>query len=112
MPKRLLVLTDRIGRSDDELGRVLTRNFFYSLARAEDRPASIGFMNEGVRLTCEGSEVLDDLRLLAEDGVSIKSCGTCLDYLNLKESLAVGEVGTMSESMGFLFGEGEVVTLA
>ena len=28
-------------------------------------------------------------------GVTIKTCGTCLDYYNLKEKLAVGSVTNM-----------------
>ncbi len=111
MPKRLLVLSDRIGRDEAELGRVLARNFFYSLARSADKPVAITFMNEGVRLACEGSEVVDDLQLLADADVRIRACGTCLDYLGLKDALVVGEIGTMDESMGFVFGDGDVVTI-
>lgn len=108
----VLVLSDRIGRGDDELGRTLMRSFCYSLARAAKKPATVCFMNEGARLACEGSPVLDDLRLLAEDGVSIKTCGTCLDFLGIAQSLAVGEVGNMADSVATMLGEGTVVTIA
>ena len=50
MAKRVLVLTDSIGRGDEELGRVLMKNFLYALARSETRPTAVVFMNEGVRL--------------------------------------------------------------
>ena len=111
MAKTYLILSDSFGRGDDELGRVLARNFLYSLARADVRPARIMLMNGGVRLACEGSDSLDDLRLLAEAGVPVKACGTCLDFLGPKERLAVGEVGTMPASVETLSGDSEVVTL-
>jgi selenium metabolism protein YedF len=109
--KRVLFLSDRIGRGDDELGRVLMKNFLYSLARNEERPAAVVFMNEGVRLACEGSDSLDDLRLLAENGVAVKACGTCLDFLSLMDALAVGEVGTMPASVEALLGPDDIVTV-
>ena len=112
MAKRVLVLTDTIGRGDEELGRVLMKNFMYSVARNAEKPLAVMLMNEGVRLACEGSESLDDLRLLVEEGIPVKSCGTCLDYLGLKESLAVGEVGTMPDSVAALLGSDEFVTIS
>ncbi len=110
MAKTFWVVSDRIGGG--ELGRVLMRNFLYSLARNEVMPARMMLMNEGVRLACEGSEVLDDLRLLADAGVPIKVCGTCLDYLGLKEDVAVGEVGAMAAGVATLAGDSDVVTVA
>ncbi len=112
MAKTFWIVTDRIGRGDDELGAVLMRNFLYSLARADARPARVLLGNAGVRLACEGSGSLDDLRLLAEAGVPVKSCGTCLDYLGLKDALAVGEVGDMAGLVDTLSGETDDVTVA
>lgn len=112
MAKRILITTDRLGAGDAELGRVLMRNFIYALARAERAPVAVMLANEGVRLACEGSEVLDDLRLLVEAGVTVRSCGTCLDFLDLKESLAVGVVGTMVELVDAVTGDDGIVTIA
>jgi len=112
MAKTFWIVTDRIGRGDEELGAVLMRNFLYSLARVDARPARVLLGNAGVRLACQGSGSLDDLRLLAEAGVPVKSCGTCLDYLGLKDSLAVGEVGDMAGLVATLGGESDVVTVA
>jgi selenium metabolism protein YedF len=112
MAKRVLILSESIGRGDEELGRVLMKNFLYSLARNSEKPSTVMLMNEGVRLACEGSDSLDDLRLLVESGVAVKACGTCLDYLHIMDSLAVGEVGTMSASVEALLGGDEIVTIA
>lgn len=112
MAKRVLILNDKIGRGDDDLGRVLMKNFLYSLARLADKPSAVMLMNEGVRLACEGSDSLDDLRLMVEQGVAVNACGTCLDYLKLGDRLAVGEVGTMPTSVEALLGADEIVTIA
>jgi selenium metabolism protein YedF len=112
MAKTFWFTTDTLGNGDEQLGRVLMRNLLYSLARAEQRPERLMFMNGGVRLTCEGSESLADLRLLAEAGTIVKSCGTCLDFLGLKDSLAVGEIGDMTGSAAVLAGSSDVVTVA
>lgn len=110
MGKRVFIVTDRIGRGNDDLGRVLMKSFLYSLARNAEKPSAVVLMNEGVRLACEGSDSVDDLRLLAEEGVPIKACGTCLDFLGLTESLIVGEVGTMPDSVAGLLAD-DVLTI-
>lgn len=112
MAARVLILSDRMGRGDDELGRVLMRNFLYALAREEKRPAAVMLGNAGVRLACEGSDSLDDLRLLAENGVAVRACGTCLDFLGLADSLAVGEAGTMAQLAGAVLSGEEIVTIS
>jgi selenium metabolism protein YedF len=112
MAKTFMILTDSMGSGDPELGRILMGNFLYTLARNEVAPARLMFANAGVRLACEGSTALEDLELLAEKGVPIGSCGTCLDHLGLRDALAVGSVGTMSDSVALLCGDADVVTIA
>ncbi len=112
MGKRFFITTDRLGRDNEELGRLLMRNMIYSLARSPEKPAALTLVNEGVRLACEGSEVLDDLQLLTEAGVPIKACGTCLDFLGLTDSLRVGDVGTMPQAVEALLGSDQIVTIA
>ena len=110
--KQILITAERIGRGDDELGAVLMKNFLYSLARSEPRPVAVMLMNGGVRLACEGSASLDDLRLAADAGVAVRVCGTCLDYFGLTESLAVGEIGTMPGAVeAMLSWESDAVTI-
>ena len=110
--KTFWFVSDTLGSGDDGLGSLLMSNFIYSLARAEARPERLMFMNGGVRLTCEGSDVLDDIRLMSGAGTVVKSCGTCLDFLGLKENLAVGEIGDMVGSAAVLSGASDVVTVA
>lgn len=69
--------------------------FLNTLWDYEPKPAKLLFINNGVRLTTEGSEVLETLALLEKKGVHIFSCGTCLEYYNLREKLRVGLVSNM-----------------
>jgi len=111
MAKTVFITSDRIGHTDDELGHVLMKNFLYALARNAERPKAVMLMNEGVRLACTGSSSLDDLALLSLAGVAIKACGTCLDFYGLTEALAVGEVGTMTDSVAALIAD-DVLTVS
>ena len=112
MAKTFWFTTDTLGSGDEQLGRLLMRNLIYSLARTPERPERLMFMNGGVRLTCEGSDSLDDIRLMADAGTIVKSCGTCLDFLGLKDDLAVGDIGDMAGSAAVLSGASDVVTVA
>jgi peroxiredoxin family protein len=53
------------------------------------------FLNGGVKLVVEGSDVLMSIKALSEKGVNILSCGTCLDFFGIKDKLAIGEVTNM-----------------
>jgi selenium metabolism protein YedF len=91
----VLIGATELGDGDPELGRTLMRMFVFTLKEVEPPPSALVFVNRGVRLTTEGSRLLDDLVELAARGVEILSCGTCLDYYGLKERLAVGQVTNM-----------------
>ncbi|WP_425448721.1 sulfurtransferase-like selenium metabolism protein YedF [Dethiothermospora halolimnae] len=86
---------DKMGEGEDELGNILIKGFIYTLTEATPFPATLVFLNKGVNLTVEGSEVLEDLKKLEDEGVEILSCGTCLDYYNIKDKLKVGEISNM-----------------
>ena len=60
-----------------------------------DTVVAVGSDRMGEKLTVEGSESLEDLRTLEEQGVEIMTCGTCLDYYGIKDKLAIGGVTNM-----------------
>ena len=105
------VLNDRLGEGDPELAKLLMKKFLYNLARVDEVPEKMIFMNNGVRLTTEGSEVLDDLRLLAERGVMISPCGTCTDFYGVSDRLQVGGAGAMDGTVASVNGADDVVVL-
>ena len=90
-----VISADTIGRGNDPLGSVLMRAFVKTIKSVSPLPSRIFFYNTGVRLTATDSDLIAPLRELTSMGVGILSCGTCLDFLHLKESLLVGEVTNM-----------------
>ena len=98
----VFIESDSIGRGSEELGRILMRSFLHTLAEAEYKPAKIIMVNSGVKLTCEGSEVIEDMRHLSRQGAEILSCGTCLDYFGFKTKLQVGRISNMYEILSSL----------
>lgn len=107
----VLIASDRFGTGDDRLGEILMKAFLNTLWDANPKPAKLLFINDGVRLTTEGSEVLDALKLLADNGVEIFSCGTCLEYYQLKDKLKVGQVTNMYDTVDSLLSAGKVIKI-
>lgn len=105
----IFISSDRFGRGEEELGRILMRSFVKTLGALDHPPAKILLANTGVRLSTRGSELIDDLRDLEARGVTILSCGTCLDYLGSIDSLEVGRQCDMLEIASSLFDADRVV---
>ncbi|MGE5627846.1 MAG: sulfurtransferase-like selenium metabolism protein YedF [Solirubrobacterales bacterium] len=91
----ILVSSDRLGEGSDELGTALMKSYLYALSESDNLPSHLLFLNGGVKLTVEGSDSLTSIKALNDKGVTILSCGTCLDFFNLKEKLAIGEITNM-----------------
>lgn len=96
----LFLNSDRMGGGDDELGRRLLVLFLQKLAASDTRVDLVGCVNGAVFLTTEGSPVLESLRALEAKGARIATCGTCLDHHGLRDDLAIGEVGSMGDTVG------------
>lgn len=105
----IFVGSDEMGSGDAELGRVLMKNFLFTLLETDTTPDTIYFVNAGVKLTSEGSEMLEALDKLACMGVDIASCGLCLEYYGLKEKLAAGRSTNMLEIAETLQSAGRVI---
>jgi selenium metabolism protein YedF len=93
----IYINSNLLGIGDEALGSILMRAFLKTVSDSEPKPSRLIFINSGVRLTSEGSEVLETLSDLSGRGVEILSCGTCLDFYGLKEKLKVGIVSNMYE---------------
>ena len=92
----LVVLSaNTMGTGDVKLGTSLMKAFVFALTKQEQLPDTILCYNTGAYLSCEGADTLEDLKLLESEGVTILTCGTCLDFYGLKEKLAVGSVTNM-----------------
>jgi selenium metabolism protein YedF len=95
--KKIMVVctTDRMGFGDDELGLKLMVNFLRTLGEIGNELWRLVFLNNGVKLLIDGSEVLDDLKAYETGGLKILACGTCLNHFNLLERKKVGETTNM-----------------
>ena len=85
--KCIFISSNKMGNGNDELGEVLMKGFIYTLTESKPYPKSILLVNSGVKLSTENYDTIGNLKILEEAGVEILSCGTCLDYYGLKESL-------------------------
>ena len=97
--KVFLIQSEGLGRGDEQLGSMLMANFLRLLGESEDKPGSMIFWNTGVRLLCEGSPVLNRLKLLEEQGLELLACATCLEHFELTDKLAVGKPTNMMKSI-------------
>jgi selenium metabolism protein YedF len=96
------ISSDSMGRGDEELGMVLMRSYLHTLTEVEPRPDVVVFFNNGVRLGVDDSPALGDLRAIAARGTRLLFCGTCVNALELKDRIPVGEISNMyaiSETM-------------
>ena len=92
----LVVLSGNVmGTGDVKLGTSLMKAFVFALTKQDQLPDTILCYNTGAYLTCEGADTLEDLKLLEGEGVTVLTCGTCLDFYGLKDKLAVGGVTNM-----------------
>ena len=107
----ILITNNGIGKADEKLQQLLAGKYFELLAQNGSLPAAICFYTEGVRLVCEGSPVIVQLRELESQGVRLIVCSTCLNYFGLTEKLQVGIVGGMGDIIEAQIKTEKVITL-
>lgn len=87
----LLIGSEAIGSGNELLGKILLRELIFDFANQEIIPSIIIFYNSGVKLCCEGSPVLDDLKGHVEQGTEILVDAVSLDAYGLTDNVALGE---------------------
>ncbi|MGM0682551.1 MAG: sulfurtransferase-like selenium metabolism protein YedF [Thermodesulfobacteriota bacterium] len=107
----LFISNDKLGRGNDELGKILMYNFIHALSGQENPPATIILINAGVKLTATGSPVIEELTVLQNNGATILSCGTCLDYYKLKDHHKVGKISNMHDITAILLAKPHLISL-
>ncbi|WP_136799242.1 sulfurtransferase-like selenium metabolism protein YedF [Desulfosediminicola ganghwensis] len=91
----VLIMTDRMGQGDDELGKKLMINYIKTLKEMGPELWQIIFVNSGVKLTVKSSPVVEELRNYQSEGVTILACGTCLEHYDLLAQKEVGDTTNM-----------------
>lgn len=84
-----------MGRGDDTLGASLMGVYLDTLSNFAGEISHLILVNSGVKLACQGSAVIEQLQNLASTGISILSCGTCLNFFELQDRLEAGTVSNM-----------------
>jgi len=105
----LFLSSDRVGRGDDELGKVLVESLLNTLADNDALPKTIVLVNTGVKLACGDAPTVDALKKIEGKGVEILACGTCLNFFGLADQLKAGRVSNAFEILNTLLGAGRIV---
>jgi len=108
-PTVVFVAADQMGSGDPDLGHILMKNFLFTLAENNTAPDQLLFVNAGAKLTVQGSDVIEALQKLAELGADIATCGLCLEFFSIKDTLVVGRVTNMLEIVTSLQNAGRIV---
>ncbi|MBW1644059.1 MAG: sulfurtransferase-like selenium metabolism protein YedF, partial [Deltaproteobacteria bacterium] len=91
----VMVANNCMGHGDVELGSKLMVSFLKTIKEMGVELWRLVFVNNGVKLTIDGSEVLSVLKEYEKDGLQILVCGTCLTHFNLLDKKQVGETTNM-----------------
>ena len=101
-----------IGQTDDaNLKITLAKKFLALIAQHNPQPAQICFYTDGVKLTVEGSPVLDELVALQEKGVELVVCSTCVDTFGLRDKVRAGVIGGMPDIITAITRADNAITL-
>lgn len=101
--------SDEMGTGDSKLGKMLIKSFLEALVAADKLPTAILLYNSGVKVAIKGSETEKAMRDLEDAGIPVYACGVCLDFYNLKDSLAVGMVTSMFRIVNFMADAGHIM---
>ncbi|MFA9397478.1 MAG: sulfurtransferase-like selenium metabolism protein YedF [Clostridiaceae bacterium] len=91
----IVIGSNKMGQGEDKLGEILMKSYLFALSEQDKIPKFLIFLNSGVKLTTEGSGVIESLKALEEKDTEILSCGTCLDFYNIKDKLLIGDISNM-----------------
>lgn len=100
-----------LGDGPPALQQKLVGTFLTLLTEFDGVSPRLLFYTEGVRLVCEGSPVLDQLRALEDRGVELIICQTCLEHFDLRDQVQVGIVGGMGDIIESLAQAEKVISL-
>jgi selenium metabolism protein YedF len=91
----IVIKSKMMGDGDELLGIMLMEAYINTLNESDTYPETIIFYNQGVHLVADDSKVIKSLKALEEKGVKIISCGTCIDYYELKDKISTGTITNM-----------------
>lgn len=85
------------------VGEALLAKFLLAFLGCDEKPEYVICVNEAVRLSTERSRAgFSALKELANAGIKVLSCGTCLDAYKLTDKLAIGEITSAGQIVQIL----------
>lgn len=104
-----VISSDSMGQGSEELGWALLQTYVTTIAEVSPLPSHILLYNGGVKLVTKEGKALEALQKLEERGVTIWSCGTCLEYFKLEKERKAGTITNMYDIMSTMASAGKVV---
>lgn len=102
---------DRIGEGDDVLGKKLAGAFLETLWEMDERPTKLIFLNSGIFLCLKESPYLEALKSLEKLGIEILLCGTCIEFFDKTNEIAIGEISNAYNILSSITQADKVISL-
>lgn len=97
---------------DGELGKKLLMGFLDTLKKADNAPSIIVCVNEAVLINTNSEHFAHQaMKELANKGIEIINCGSCLEFYDKIKDLKTGRIGNALEILNLLFDKDKVVSL-
>jgi selenium metabolism protein YedF len=111
--KELLVLitTNKLGSGNEKLGERLMESYFEALIEEDKLPTKLVFLNEGIKLLIQDSNVIQSIKLLNEMGTRIYVSKMCIDEYQAGDLLKIGDIIEMGDIVGFMNSADDVIKL-
>ncbi len=111
--KNILIQVNKngMGGAESPLALTLISKYFQLLTEEETPPSFIVFYNEGVKLLCENTSIIAQLKDLENKGVQMIACSTCLDYFSLLDKQIIGKSGSMQDIVTLQKKSDKVITI-
>jgi selenium metabolism protein YedF len=93
----ILISSEKFGEGSDKVGDTLMMKYIDVLSEEDRLPTALIFANSGVKLLCEGSKVIEGIKLLEEKRVKIYCSETCLKDYKIDDKLLVGKRVDMTD---------------
>jgi len=100
-----------MGNADKLLQHKLIKSYLKLLIESKELPDVITFYAEGVKLTVDGSPVLEELQTLSDKGVLLFICSTCLNHYEIAENVRIGIQSHMPDILTAQQKADKVITL-
>ncbi|MBN1980022.1 MAG: sulfurtransferase-like selenium metabolism protein YedF [Chitinivibrionales bacterium] len=91
-----------MGSGPEELGIILMKGLIAAIKEATVKPRAVIFYTRAIFLVCKDSPVIGFLKELEKENVPIFVCGTCVDFFNKKNDIAVGTISNLYDILSIL----------